>query len=333
MSRQDRQFEQLIDPQLLNFDVEVAPYYTCDEPDDNPPDLFRDDEIFAIRRTDTNAVIGRMNKARSVIPHYRVLDAVRNAFDETNLLDVERSRLFARSNGSEFRAQIFFPGVSAVVGAASRDVIWQGFTITSVLDKKPKITVEDTIYRLACANGMRIPMKECRTVFAHEKFDSIVLEAFLKALIEKSAQSLTYFSHWAQTPLRDLPVTQHDVKHYVNFVYSFNSRLRMLEEEDASDLIGTNRLQLPSGQNLLEVRKNHECQFPVKLRDSVAAFLEKEFNLSGQNAWALYNAFNSAGENKYIHDGGKIDKNTSIENNAFRLFGAIFGYSNKKEAA
>lgn len=326
MSKQDRQFEQVVDMKQLEFDVEVVPYYTEDD-----SELYKDDDIFAIRRTDTNAVIGRMNKPRQAIPHYRVLESVRKAFDDANLLDSERSRLFARSNGSEFRAQIFFPGVSTTVGTGARDVIWQGFTITSILDKKPKLTVESTIYRLACSNGMRIPMKECRTVFPHEKFDHDILERFLKALIEKSSTSLAYFSHWAHTPLRDLPVISHDSKHYVNFVYSFNSRLRMLEEEDSTEIISTNRLALPSGNNLLDVRKHHECQFPVKLRDSVSQFLDREFDLCGQNAWALYNAFNSAGESKYIYGGGKIDKNTSLENNLFRLFGAVFGYPAKGE--
>jgi len=183
-------------------------------------------------------------------------------------------------------ANVYFPTqeLNLATPEGKKDSCWPGITIVNSLDGTLKYSLEATIYRLACTNGMRVPTAIASMKTTHSKnksFDDLVDEIL------------------AQVSDKDRFVT---LQKWANKVLTPDAMAILAEE--------------------IIARKGN--LFPKRYLDQVKAEIERETQFGVVSVWGLYNAFNSVLEHNLIRDKGKYERARMLDENIFKSFTKVF---------
>jgi hypothetical protein len=152
----------------------------------------------AIVRNDTNTVVGVVGGNYKVLTHAEALDPILERLTAKGVTTFKRVALTA--NGAKMFANIYFPSEEMSVGRGSNgDNCWPGISIVNSLDGTLKYSMEATIYRLVCTNGMRMPVTLASLFTTHSKnksFDDIVEEILAQV---SDTNRFAVFQKWANT--------------------------------------------------------------------------------------------------------------------------------------
>lgn len=237
----------------------------------------------AIVREDTEEVIGTVGSHYKVLTHAEALDPIIRNLESRGLKTFKRVNLV--DGGAKMFANIYFPGEEFEVGDHSNDSVWPGVSVVNSLDGSLKYRPEATIYRLACTNGMRIPMKMAGFSAIHSKNQDF------ESIVEKILASISEGSH-------------------------FHTFHRMANIGRPADTI---ELQI---DQILEDKKS---TFPRRYKDLVMAEIAKNTNIRFNTitVWDIYNAFQSVIEHHMIREKGKVIRGRALEEDLFKYFSTV----------
>lgn len=238
----------------------------------------------AIIRTDNDMVIGEVGSNYKILTHSAALDPILDRLKTKKVKTFQRVAVV--DNGARMYANIYFPSQELNLPAADgrKDTCWPGITIVNSLDGTLKYSLEATIYRLACTNGMRIPTAIASFKTTHSKnksFDELVEEILVKV---SDANRFNTINRWAG----------HHIK------------------PDNMDAMA---------QKIIE---NKKSLFPARYLPLVKEEIAKEKNNGLTTVWGLYNAFNSVLEHNLVREKGKLERARMLDENMFKVFEATF---------
>jgi len=238
----------------------------------------------AIIRTDTNTVVGEVGSNYKVLTHYNALDPIIDRFKGKNVNIFQRIALVG--NGARMYANIYFPDQEVNLSNPSnrRDAYWPGIEVTNSLDGILKYRLNATIYRLACTNGMRVPVHFASFETTHSKnksFDELVDEILMKV---SDGNKLGILQKWAN---------------------------HVLTTEAMGVLAET-------------IVKDKRSLFPNRYLPLIKEEIAKESSNGVTTVWGLYNAFNSVLEHNLVRDKGKFERARMLDENLFKMFELTF---------
>lgn len=238
----------------------------------------------AIVRTDSNQVVGTVGGNYKVLTHSEALDPIIEALNRKNVKTFQRVAL--TGGGAKLFANIYFPEqeINMSPNKSNDDGCWPGITVVNSLDGTLKYSLEATIYRLICTNGMRIPTTISKMKTTHSKnkdFDRIVDE----------------------------------ILHQV----SDNGRFAMLQKW-AGHVMTPDAMAVMAE----EIIKNKNSLFPKSYLPLVKEEIEKEARFGVVSVWGLYNAFTSVLEHNLVRDKGKVERARMLDENLYRVFETTF---------
>ncbi len=237
-----------------------------------------------IIREDTNVALGIVGSNYKVLTHAEALDPI---LDEISKRKVETfKRVALAQGGAKMFAHIYFPDqeISLDSPSGKKDHCWPGITVVNSLDGTLKYSIEATIYRLACTNGMRVPMAIASMKTTHSKNKSY--EEMVEEILAKigDAGRFTSLQRWASHVIEP-------------------DKMATLAEK----VIGTKG-----------------CLFPVRYLKDVQNEIKKESKGGVTSVWGLYNAFNSVLEHNLVRGKGKIERARMLDENLFKVFAKTF---------
>lgn len=239
----------------------------------------------AIIRTDNDTVVGEVGSNYKVLTHSEALDPLLDRLTKKKVKTFKRVALV--DNGSRMYANIYFPDQELNLPTAdrsSKDTCWPGIGIVNSLDGTLKYSLEATIYRLACTNGMRIPTKIASFKTTHSKnksFDDLIDEILSKV---SDADRFIVLNKWAS---------------------------EQIKPENMEKL----------AEKIIKHKKN---TFPARYLPLVKEEIEKEGKNGLTTVWGLYNAFNSVLEHNLIRGKGKLERARMLDENLFKVFDDTF---------
>ncbi len=236
----------------------------------------------AIVRTDTDTVLGLVGRNYKVLSHSEALDPIVDALHRRGVETFKRVAL--TQGGARMFANIYFPGPEMNLANRTtegvRDNCWPGITVINSLDGTLKYSLEATIFRLACTNGMRIPTAIASMKATHSKnrdYDRMVEEILSKT--------------------------------------SDTDRFRILQEW-ANKVMNPDNMALLAEQMI----RRKSCIFPAVYLDEVKEEIKNETSFGVVSVWGLYNAFNSVLEHNLIREKGKMERARMLDENLFKVF-------------
>lgn len=155
----------------------------------------------AIIREDKNEVLGTVGSNYKVLTHAKALDPILNHFEKKKIKAFRRIAL--TENGARMYANVYFPDneMSFNSPEGKNDRFWPGLTVVNSLDGTLKYHIEETIYRLACTNGVRVPhvVASVRTSHSKNKNFEHLIDEILNGSMDFTKFSV--FNAWAGIPL------------------------------------------------------------------------------------------------------------------------------------
>lgn len=238
----------------------------------------------AIIRCDTNEVVGTVKSNYKVLSHAEALDPILDA------LKRKRTKTFKRvaltQGGAKMFANIYFPGQEINLASADgrADPCYPGITVVNSLDGTLKYSLEATIYRLACTNGMRIPTTVAASKTAHSKNMDYDL------MVEEIIASIS------------------DTDRFI------------LLQKWANSVMTPDKMGLMAEK----IVKSKGSLFPARYLDEVKAEIIRESSFGVVSVWGLYNAFNSVLEHNLVRGKGKMERARMLDENLFKVFSKTF---------
>jgi len=238
----------------------------------------------AIIREDNDCVIGEVGSNYKILPHSAALDPILDRLAKKKVKTFKRVAMV--DNGSKMFANIYFPDqeISLPTVGSHKDTCWPGISIINSLDGTLKYSLEATIYRLACTNGMRVPTTIAKYKTTHSKnksFDELVDEILERV---SDADRFTVINKWAG---------------------------RALDSDKMASLAE-------------KVVKTKGSLFPARYLPQVREEIETEAKNGLTTVWGLYNAFNSVLEHNLIRGKGKLERARMLDENLFKTFDKVF---------
>ncbi len=238
----------------------------------------------AIIREDNDEVIGEVGSNYKILTHSEALDPILNDLSKKKVKTFQRVALV--DNGARMYANVYFPEqeINLPTARSGKDTCWPGITVINSLDGTLKFSLEATIYRLACTNGMRIPtaIASFKTTHSKNKSYSDLIDEILAKVSD--ADRFTILNRWAG---------QH---------ISQEKMVAMAEK-----IVG-----------------NKKSLFPARYLPLVREEIETESKNGLTTVWGLYNAFNSTIEHHIIREKGKYDRARLLDENLFKTFVKTF---------
>lgn len=240
-------------------------------------------KLRAIVREDTDQVVGTVGSHYKVLTHAEALDPILDNLNRRGLKTFKRVNLV--DGGAKMFANIYFPSEEFGMGESSHDSVWPGISVVNSLDGSLKYRPETTLYRLACTNGMRIPIKMAGFEAIHSKnqnFDDIV---------EKILASVSDGSQFM----------------------SFQKMANIGKKFDTVDLLIDKMLE------------DKRFGFPKRYKDMVMNEIQKntQIRFNTITLWDIYNAFQSVIEHHIIREKGKINRGRALEEDLFSYFNTV----------
>jgi len=239
-----------------------------------------------IVRTDTDTPLGIVGSNYKVLTHSEALDPILDALKRKNVKTFQRVAL--TGDGARMFANIYFPGneinLASRTHEGGRDNCWPGITVVNSLDGTLKYSLEATIYRLACTNGMRIPTAISRAATTHSKnknYDEMVEEIIAQT---SDTDRFVRLQKWADTLLDPVQMA--------------NMAQKLVEGDG--------------------------CLFPARYLPEVTAEIAKESKRGIGSVWGLYNAFNSVLEHNLVREKGKFERARVLDENLYKMFAHEF---------
>lgn len=238
----------------------------------------------AIIRCDTNEVVGTVKSNYKVLSHADALDPILKELKRKKMKTFQRVAL--TQGGARMFANIYFPSQEINLANASggKDNCWPGITVVNSLDGTLKYSLEATIYRLACTNGMRVPTAIASQKTAHSvNMDySEMVEEIIASV--SNSDKFTTLQKWA------------------NKVMTPEAMGLMAEK----------------------IIKNKKSMFPARYIEQVKEEIQRESSFGVVSVWGLYNAFNSVLEHNLVRGKGKMERARMLDENLFKVFNTTF---------
>lgn len=240
----------------------------------------------AIVRADTDVPLAIVGSNYKVLTHGEALDPILDALKRKNVKTFQRVAL--TGGGARMYANIYFPdqeiNLTSRTHAGERDNCWPGITVINSLDGTLKFSLEATIYRLMCTNGMRMPTAIASMATTHSKNKNY--EDMVEEIIAQTSDTGRFIrlQRWADTILEP-------------------------------DQMATMAQKLVEGDG---------CLFPARYLPEVTAEIANESKRGIGSVWGLYNAFNSVLEHNLVREKGKFERARMLDDNLYKMFSKEF---------
>ena len=238
----------------------------------------------AIIRSDTMAVMGTVGTNYKILSHAEALDPILDELKRKKIKTFQRVALTA--GGAKMFANIYFPGqeINLSNDASRKDNCWPGITVVNSLDGTLKYSLEATIYRLACTNGMRVPtaIASSKTTHSINKDYTRMVEEIIASV--SNTDKFVTLQKWANNVLT----------------------------ADAMGLLAE------------KIVKTKGSMFPARYLDEVNDEIKREESYGVVSVWGLYNAFNSVLEHNLVRGKGKLERARMLDENLFKVFTKTF---------
>ena len=233
----------------------------------------------AIVRTDTNEILGLVGSNYKVLSHRDALDPILERLTERNINMFKRIAL--TEGGAKMFASVYFPGNEKNAGG---DKFWPGITIVNSLDGMLKYSIEASIYRLVCTNGLRVPTAVAKFTKTHSK------NMNFGDVVDEILDFVSNENHFAQlTKWANMAMNVEEMK------------------KKAKSIVNTKA-----------------CTFPVRYLPQVEEEIDREAEFNTVSVWGLRNAFNSVIEHYMIREKGKLGRARLLDENLNIIFSKMF---------